>query len=106
MDHPSDASSSNTLQTSIEKLFGLSSLATTLSLQLKEVTSSLVEAIQEPIKVPDDFSIMGRMTTEELMRMSNIEYLRANLMENWKRLETEKRPDCQSGQSQDRSAGR
>lgn len=38
MDYP-DTSSNTTLQTSLEKLFGISNLATTLSLQIREVAT-------------------------------------------------------------------
>lgn len=95
MDYPSDASTSNTLQTSIEKLFGISSLATTLSLQIREVATVITGCIQEldptlspDVAAVDDFSIMGQMTPKELLQMANLEHTRAGLIASWKHVES------------------
>ncbi|MEW5804933.1 MAG: hypothetical protein AB1847_22840 [bacterium] len=95
MDHPSDVSSTM-LTNSIEKLFGISNLATTLSLQIREVATVIIGCIQEidptvtPISMAVDFDIMGQMTPKELMQIANIENTRGGLISTWRNLEAEK----------------
>lgn len=112
MDHPNDASSSNVLQTSLEKLFGISNLATTLSLQIREVATVIVGCIQEldPTITPDDaavddFDIMGQMTPKEFMQMANLEHTRAGLIASWKHVESEKQKVIQQAKTRIEEAG-
>jgi hypothetical protein len=112
MDHPNDASNNNVLQSNIEKLFGISNLATTLSLQIREVATVIVGCIQEldPTITPtggeaDDFGIMGQMTPKELMHMANLEHTKAGLIASWKHVESEKQKVIQQAKTRIKGAG-
>lgn len=95
MDHPNDVSAT-TLQSSIEKLFGISNLATTLSYQIRETATVIIGCIQEinptitPKGIGEDIEIMGQMTPQELMQMANLEHTRAGLISSWRQVEREK----------------
>ncbi|MEW5804600.1 MAG: hypothetical protein AB1847_21115 [bacterium] len=95
MDHPSDVSTT-TLQSSIEKLFGISNLATTLSYQIREVATVIIGCIQElnPTVTPkgraEDIEIMGQMTVQELRQVVNLENTRQGLIAQWREAEAQK----------------
>jgi hypothetical protein len=105
MDHPSDASSTTGLQSGIKKLYQISHAAAYLCCQIQEVTNILSEIKpdsdldpMEKVKV-EDLTIMDKLTTAELMELSNLENTRQTLVKSWRYVENRKEGIIQQAKS-------
>ena len=97
MDHPSDASSTTSLQLGIKKLLQIGHSAAALCCQIQETANIFAEVVtpendSNPTgkAIVEGVVIMDNLTTAELMELANLENTRQALVKSWRYVESRK----------------
>jgi hypothetical protein len=112
MDLLNNFSSSTSLQDGVKKLLKIGHAAACLCCQIQEVTNVFAEVVTpDPESDPtekviiEDLGIMEKLTTVELLELSNLETTRQALMKSWRYVESRKTGIIQQARTRIADAG-